>query len=260
MKIYYVLGILSLFILAACAPKQIETVGGGTPIQAGTPASGEVAESKPFIIVSEQAVSGNRINVDRILLDKPGYIVVHKIIDGKPGTVIGNSGLLDGENSNVKITISDYGTENELIAMLHYDDGDSNYEFPGDDNPTTVDGKVILQKFPLLTDEEAAAQSDESITIEAQAEVKEIEVTAKQWEFIPNPIRVNLGDRVRLKITSIDVSHGFALPDFGVSQRLSPGRTETVEFTADKAGSFTFFCNVACGSGHSGMRGTLIVS
>ena len=151
MKIYYVLGILSLFILAACAPQQ-PAVGGGTPIQAGTPASGEVAETSPFIIVSEQAVSGNRINVDRILLDKPGYIVVHKVIDGQPVTVIGNSGLLDGENSNVKITISDYGTENELIAMLHYDDGDSNYEFPGDDNPTTVDVRVILQTFSLLTE------------------------------------------------------------------------------------------------------------
>lgn len=260
MKIYYVLGILSLFILAACAPKQIETVGGGTPIQAETPASGEVAESNPFITVSEQAVSGNRINVDRLLLDKPGYVVVHKVINGIPGTVIGNSGILDGENSNVKVAISDYENENELIAMLHYDDGDSSYEFPGDDDPTTVDGRVIAQKFPLLTDEEAAAQSDEPITIEAQAEVKEIEVTAKQWEFIPNPIRVNLGDRVILKITSIDVSHGFALPEFGISERLNPGNTVTVEFTADKAGSFSFFCNVVCGSGHSGMRGTLIVS
>lgn len=159
MKIHYVLGILSLFILAACAPQQ-PSVGGGTPVQA---------------------------------VPAPGV------------------------------------------------------------DPDSVQEIVVIGETPPV-------ELPEEPTQESESNVVEIEVTAKQWEFIPNPIRVNLGDRVRLKITSVDVSHGFALPDFGVSQRLSPGRTETVEFTADKAGSFTFFCNVVCGSGHSRMRGTLVVS
>ena len=106
---------------------------------------------------------------------------------------------------------------------------------------------------------ETEPEEQEPIVETKQSEVKEIEVTAKQWEFIPNPIEVNKGDKVRLKIRSLDVTHGFALPDFGISQRLEPGKTEIVEFTADKTGSFTFFCNVPCGSGHSSMRGTLII-
>ena len=95
---------------------------------------------------------------------------------------------------------------------------------------------------------------------EKGSSVKEIDVTARQWEFSPNPIEVNKGDTVRLKIKSLDVTHGFALPTFGVSEQLQPGREVVVEFVADKEGSFSFLCTVPCGQGHSNMRGTLVVS
>lgn len=90
--------------------------------------------------------------------------------------------------------------------------------------------------------------------------VKEIRITAKQWEFQPATVAVNRGDRVRLIVKSIDVSHGFSLPDFGVNTRLEPSVDTVVEFTADKTGTFTYFCSVVCGSGHSEMRGTLTVN
>ena len=95
---------------------------------------------------------------------------------------------------------------------------------------------------------------------EGAGAVKEISVTAKQWEFDPNPIIVNKGDKLKLSIKSVDVAHGFSLPDFGINKKLEPGKTETVEFVADKSGQFTFFCSVICGSGHSDMKGTLIVN
>ena len=72
----------------------------------------------------------------------------------------------------------------------------------------------------------------------------EIFSAAKNWEFEPNTITVKKGDSVAITVHSIDVAHGFALPDFGVSQRLNAGDEVTVEFTADKKGTFTFFCNV----------------
>jgi cytochrome c oxidase subunit II len=90
--------------------------------------------------------------------------------------------------------------------------------------------------------------------------VKEISVTAKRFEFVPSTINVNEGDNVKLSITSEDSTHGFALLPFGVRETLSPGKTVTVEFTADKVGEHTFFCTVPCGSGHGGMKGTLVVS
>ena len=89
--------------------------------------------------------------------------------------------------------------------------------------------------------------------------IRQITLSAKQWEFSPSTITVNQGERVVLTITSSDVTHGFSLPEFNASAELVAGKATKVEFTADKAGTFTFSCNQFCGSGHSGMRGTLIV-
>ncbi|MBI2656817.1 cupredoxin domain-containing protein [Candidatus Woesearchaeota archaeon] len=89
--------------------------------------------------------------------------------------------------------------------------------------------------------------------------VKEFKITAKQFQFEPSTIEVNKGDKVRLVITSIDVPHGFAIPEYGINQRLDPGKPATIEFTADKEGTFTTFCSVFCGSGHINMKGKLVV-
>lgn len=92
-----------------------------------------------------------------------------------------------------------------------------------------------------------------------QGEKKTIEMTAKKWEFNPATITVNQGDEITLKITSQDVTHGFSLPEFDVSANLEPGKTTTVNFVADQKGNFTFSCSVFCGTGHSDMKGTLVV-
>lgn len=88
---------------------------------------------------------------------------------------------------------------------------------------------------------------------------KTIELTARQFEFDPAVITVKKGDHVVIHAKSEDVSHGFALPDFGVNMALTPGDTKTIEFDATKAGEFEFFCSISCGRGHSGMNGKLIV-
>jgi len=252
-----ILGIISIFLVSACS-QQPEPVPTAPQPSIITPAPEQVVvETKPSIAVEEQKVENDNVVVTRLFLDKPGYIVIHKVVDGKPGAVIGNSGLLDGGNSNINVKVSDYENENELIAMLHYDDGDGNYEFPGDDTPTKVDDKVVLQKFILL--ETAPTQEPVQIETAPTSDVVEIDMTAKQWEFTPSTITVNEGDKVKLNIKSVDVTHGFSLSEFGVSERLTPGKTTTVEFTADKKGEYTFFCSVPCGRGHSGMNGKLVV-
>jgi len=91
------------------------------------------------------------------------------------------------------------------------------------------------------------------------SDVKEFKITAKQFQFTPSTIEVNKGDKVRLIITSTDVPHGFSIPEYKINERLDPGKPVTIEFTADKQGTFTSFCSVFCGSGHSNMKGKLIV-
>ena len=101
--------------------------------------------------------------------------------------------------------------------------------------------------------EETIVESDVS------SEVKEFKITAKQFQFEPATIEVNKGDKVMLIVTSIDVPHGISIPEYGINERLDPGKSVTIEFTADKEGTFTAFCSVFCGSGHSNMKGKIVV-
>ncbi len=86
-----------------------------------------------------------------------------------------------------------------------------------------------------------------------------IRVTAKRFEYEPSEITVKKGTPVAIEIVSLDRKHGFALPDFKVRADVKPGQTSVVRFTPDKAGRFTFHCDLFCGSGHESMTGTLIV-
>lgn len=98
-----------------------------------------------------------------------------------------------------------------------------------------------------------------TIATSSEGETKEFSMIARQWEFDPPVITVNEGDTVRLIIRSVDVTHGIAIPQFGINRQLMAGQTTTIQFVADKAGTYTFFCSVFCGAGHSEMKGTLIV-
>ena len=113
---------------------------------------------------------------------------------------------------------------------------------------------LIGQGTPVPAGEK---QVEEKVVV--SEEVKEIKITARQFQFEPSTIEVNKGDRVRLVVTSIDVPHGMAIPEYGINERLNPGTPVTIEFTAEKDGTFTTFCSVFCGSGHSNMKGKIVV-
>ncbi len=102
-------------------------------------------------------------------------------------------------------------------------------------------------------------KSQNNSKIPFQGNVKEFKITAKQFAFEPEIIEVNKGDKIRLIVTSIDVPHGISIPEYGINERLNPGEPVAIEFIADKEGTFTAFCSVFCGSGHSKMKGKIIV-
>lgn len=108
----------------------------------------------------------------------------------------------------------------------------------------------------------AGALALSSIAALASAKPKErvIKVIAKKFEFVPAEIRVKRGEAVVLQFTAPEVPMGFNLADFGLRADIVPGKVATLRLTPDKAGSFTFLCDVFCGSGHEDMSGTLIVS
>lgn len=92
------------------------------------------------------------------------------------------------------------------------------------------------------------------------APIKEIEMTAKNFEFSPSRIIVPSNTLVRIHLTSLDREHGFEIMSHpGSCVLVKPGSTITVEFFADRKGEFEFSCCKFCGLGHGKMKGTLIV-
>ncbi len=89
--------------------------------------------------------------------------------------------------------------------------------------------------------------------------VREILMIAQKYEFIPETVTVQEGERVRLVIESTDVDHGISIPAFGINENLEAGKTTTFEFVADTKGEFPMICSIFCGTGHGSMRGTLVV-
>ncbi|AQT69547.1 Cytochrome c oxidase subunit 2 [Anaerohalosphaera lusitana] len=105
----------------------------------------------------------------------------------------------------------------------------------------------------------AAENGSMELSGTVQDGVRVVEVTAKQFRFEPGRIVVKKGENVKLKITSVDVTHGFALNEFGIDVKLEPEKPVEVTLTAKEAGTYPFQCSVYCGRGHMQMDGELVV-
>jgi len=93
----------------------------------------------------------------------------------------------------------------------------------------------------------------------ASGPTQEVSIIAKRFEFYPNQIVVRVNQPVRIYLTSIDTTHGFALGDFKINKEFGSGEIATVDFTPNKKGTFDFHCSVFCGLGHMGMKGKFYV-
>lgn len=83
----------------------------------------------------------------------------------------------------------------------------------------------------------------------------------KHGNWYPKKITLPYGKEVKMLIRNIEtVSHGFALPDFGVgAKEIKAGEVVVVRFTPDKRGTFPFYCTVWCSEEHLHMTGEVVV-
>lgn len=111
-----------------------------------------------------------------------------------------------------------------------------------------------------------------------------VDLTTQQWKFLPlssspdrdvvklssipstmgdsyadTTISVKKGATITLRIKNLDVSHGFGLDEFGINKITPAGEVTEIRFTANKEGTYTFYCTVFCGTGHPNHKGTLLV-
>jgi cytochrome c oxidase subunit 2 len=76
---------------------------------------------------------------------------------------------------------------------------------------------------------------------------------ARVFSFAPATIAVPVGSRVTFYVTSIDVEHGFSIPETGVNTMVTPGWVSQVSHTFAHRGTFLLICNEYCGAGHQTM-------
>jgi nitrosocyanin len=89
--------------------------------------------------------------------------------------------------------------------------------------------------------------------------MKMIAVEGGSFYFQPNEIRVKKGDRVKVVLASKDMVHDFVVDELGIrTPIIKAGETGEVEFTADKTGTFEYYCSVGQHRAN-GMVGKLIV-
>jgi len=98
---------------------------------------------------------------------------------------------------------------------------------------------------------------------EAVANGQPIDVlmTAGKWYYLPNVLRLDVGQPYRFRMMALDVSHGASI-QFGKGgrmMRLQPGRLTETELTFERAGRYLMYCTVYCGQAHDMMQATIEV-
>ena len=77
---------------------------------------------------------------------------------------------------------------------------------------------------------------------------------------MPAETRVKKGEKVCLRITSYDVTHGFVISDLGIDAgEIHAGKWTRIEFTPPESGTYSFVCSLRCSPMHSRVRGQIIV-
>lgn len=110
-------------------------------------------------------------------------------------------------------------------------------------------GEVTTTQVPVEETETAPSETNTATNTEYT-------IKAKKWLFSPNKITVPLGSTITLRITPEDMdTFTFLLSAFSVRQEVS--EPTTVQFTADRKGTFPFSCG-SCAE-FRGMTGTIVV-
>jgi plastocyanin len=122
--------------------------------------------------------------------------------------------------------------------------------------PTGSVSTLTTSTPPAATQSGGATNSAQSST---SAEVKEFTVNGSNFKFEPATMTVNQGDTVRITFKNTGGFHDLTIDEFNVkTKQLGANAEETVEFVADKAGTYEYYCSVGQHR-QMGMKGTLTV-
>ena len=92
-----------------------------------------------------------------------------------------------------------------------------------------------------------------------ETSVVEVDVAGTEFSFDPSSVVVRKGDTVKITLKNVgNIPHNLNVEGYGSTRTISPGEQDTLEFVADKGGSFVFYCTLP-GHRERGMVGELLV-
>jgi heme/copper-type cytochrome/quinol oxidase subunit 2 len=116
----------------------------------------------------------------------------------------------------------------------------------------TLIALAVFASRPALTAAHDSATQDRPL--------REFTVTAADCTYTPARLDVWLGDRVRIVLVAEDAPHSFVIAAYRLSKRAVPGRTASLEFLADQAGTFPYFSDLSSDQDCADLRGELVVN
>ncbi|KKT01296.1 MAG: Plastocyanin [Candidatus Nomurabacteria bacterium GW2011_GWA2_43_15] len=124
-------------------------------------------------------------------------------------------------------------------------------------------GAVLLFGAKKRTEAPAPVVDDQTEVVGNESgqdgELREFTVSGQNFSFTPSLITVQKGDRVKITFKNTQGFHDFKIDEFGVATKQAQSPFEEVlEFTADKIGSFEYYCSVGTHRA-MGMKGVLKV-
>jgi plastocyanin len=135
----------------------------------------------------------------------------------------------------------------------------SNMESQQSGNNTTNTATLEKQKPITIEGTPAQKPSTNGTAEKPKAAVKEFTFNASNYKYDLKEIKVNKGDTVKIILKNNEGMHDWKVDEFdAATEVIQTGETDTVEFVADKTGSFEFYCSVGQHRAN-GMKGMLIV-
>jgi hypothetical protein len=99
-------------------------------------------------VVTTTQTAGSNIIIDEVSFTTPGYVVIHENINGKPGKIIAQSGLISGTRHDLVIRLTTKAGMS-YIAMLHTDDGDGKFNATKDQPTLGANNQPVTIQFNI---------------------------------------------------------------------------------------------------------------